>query len=126
VAGVTRPRTAALINFALRTAYGAFMLGDPNRVGQPWLGGVGAAPSTVPLRGIGGREIALHVAGAVAILGGAPTRPWLLASLGGDLTDITATFADRAQLPDGGLRACLLTGGGSALMTAGLIAFADD
>jgi hypothetical protein len=40
----------------------------------------------VPLRGIGGREIALHVVGGVAILGGGPTRPWLLASLAGDLT----------------------------------------
>ena len=120
-------RTAALVNFGLRTAYGAVMIATPGRIGAPWLGRPApTAASDVPLRGIGGRELALHLAGAAAILTGAPTRPWLAASLGGDLTDIASTFRSRRDLPTGGLRACVLTGGGSALMTIALIALAED
>ena len=79
----------------------------------------------MPLRGVGGREVALHLAGASAVLNGAPTRPWLLASVGGDLTDIASSVLQRRQLPAGGLRACVLTGGGSVLMTLVLIAVSE-
>ena len=120
---MTRSRIAVLANFGLRAAYGGAMLAAPGRIGKPWLGRPApTAPSDVPLRGVGGREVALHLAGAGAILRGAALRPWLLASLGGDLTDIASTIAQRRQLPPGGLRACLLAGGGSALTTLGLIA----
>lgn len=99
------------------------MLAVPGRIGTPWLGRPSpSAPSDVPLRGVGGREVAVHLAGGAAILRGAPLRPWLLASLGGDLTDIASTIAQRRQLPPGGLRACLRAGGGSALLTLGLLA----
>lgn len=119
---MTRSRLAVLANFGLRAAYGAAMLAVPGRIGGPWLGRPApVATSDIPLRGIGGREVALHAAGAAAILTGAPSRPWLLASLGGDLTDIASTVAQRRQLPAGGLRACLLAGGSSALMTLALI-----
>ncbi len=122
-----RARTAALVNFGLRVAYGAVMIATPNRVGAPWIGeATPAAAGEVPLRGVGGREVALHVAGALAILSGARTRPWLYASIGGDLTDIASTFAARRGLPPGGLRACVLTGGCSVLMTLALIAAAED
>jgi hypothetical protein len=120
-------RTATLINFGLRTAYGAFMVATPSRVGRPWLGETAqTVGGTVPLRGVGGREITLHAAGMAAIAAGAPSRPWLLASIGGDLTDIASTFVDRRRLPTGGLRACVLTGGASVLMTLALIVTADD
>ncbi len=123
---MTRSSIAVLANFGLRAAYGAAMLAVPGRIGGPWLGRPApAAPSDVPLRGVGGREVALHLAGGAAILRGAPARPWLLASLGGDLTDIASTVAQRRQLPPGGLRACVLAGGASALMTLGLLA-ADE
>jgi hypothetical protein len=120
---VTRSRIAVLANFGPRAAYGAAMLAVPGRIGRPWVGRPNpTAPSDIPLRGVGGREIAVHLAGAGAILRGAPPRPWLLASLGGDLTDLASTVAQRRQLPPGGLRACLLAAGASALMTAGLLA----
>jgi hypothetical protein len=120
---VTHSRIAVLVNFGLRALYGAAMLAAPGRIGKPWLGRPSpSAPSDVPLRGVGGREVAVHLAGGAAILRGAPLRPWLLASLGGDLTDIASTIAQRRQLPAGGLRACLLAGGGSALLTLGLLA----
>ena len=119
-------RKMTLLNFGVRVAYGASMLGVPGRVGAKWTG----RPSPpviadVPLRGIGGREVALHAAGAVALAKGAPLRPWLLASLGGDLTDISSSVLQRGQLPDGGLRAVLLTGGGSALWTIALLVAAE-
>lgn len=122
---MTGTRTAVLANFGLRTAYGVFMLATPGRVGRPWLGdGAQAAASEVPLRGIGGRELAVHIAGIASVLRGGNSLPWLGASLGGDLTDIAASLADRTRLPSGGLRATVLTGGGSALMTIALIAAA--
>ena len=120
---MTRSRIALLANFGLRVAYGAAMLAVPGRVGAPWVGRpTPSAPSDVPLRGVGGREIAVHLAGAGAILRGGAARPWLLASLGGDLTDMASTVAQRRQLPPGGLRACLLAAGASSLMTLGLLA----
>ena len=116
-------RTAVLANFGLRAAYGTAMLATPGRIGKPWLGRPApVAASDIPLRGVGGRELALHLAGGAAVVRGAPLRPWLLASLGGDLTDIASTIAQRRQLPPGGLRAFLLAGGGSALLTLGLLA----
>jgi len=120
---MTRSRMAVLANFVLRAAYGGAMLAVPGRIGEPWLGRPApTAASDVPLRGVGGREVAVHLAGTGAILRGGPCRPWLLASLGGDLTDIVSSVVQRRQLPSGGLRACLLAGGGSALMTLGLLA----
>jgi hypothetical protein len=123
---MTNLRTATLVNFGLRAAYGVFMLATPAKVGRPWVGHLaGTTASTVPLRGIGGRELALHAAGAAAVASGAPLRPWLLASLGGDLTDIITAAISRDDLPDGGFRAVLLTGGGSAVMTAALLAASE-
>jgi hypothetical protein len=124
---MTAARTAVLAAYGVRLAYGSAMLAAPGRVGTKWLGRPSpTAASDVPLRGIGGREIALHAAGLLAIGRGAPTRPWLLASLGGDVTDIVASVVQRDQLPEGGLRAVLLTGGGSALLTAALLAASGD
>jgi len=123
---VTLARGAVLANFGLRGAYGVAMLAAPGRIGRPWLGRPDpAAPSDVPLRGVGGRELALHATGAAAIVRSAPARTWLLASLSGDLTDIASSIVQRRQLPQGGLRACLLTGGGSALTTLVLLAVSD-
>jgi hypothetical protein len=42
-------------------------------------------------------------------------RPWLAASIAGDLTDVIATVAGRRQLPEGAPMATLVVGGGSAL-----------
>lgn len=119
-------RKMVIANFGVRVAYGAAMLAVPGRVGTRWTGRPSPTVSgDVPLRGIGGREVALHAAGTAVLLRGAPLRPWLLASLGGDLTDITSSLIQRKQLPSGGLRAVLLTGGGSALWTIALLVAAE-
>lgn len=119
-------RKMVIANFGVRVAYGAAMLAVTGRIGARWTGRPApTASSDVPLRGIGGREVALHAAGTAALLRGAPLRPWLLASLGGDVIDITSSLIQRKQLPAGGLRAVLLTGGGSALWTIALLTAAE-
>lgn len=53
------------------------------------------------LRGVGGREVAVHGAGLAILLSGGDPRPWLAVSIAGDLADISATAASRDGLPEG-------------------------
>ena len=95
-------RTAALTLLGLRVAYGAALIVAPERLRRRWLGPAAGAPSTqVPLRGLGAREIVVHGAAIAAALRDAPLRPFLAASVAGDLADIAATVAGRGGLPDG-------------------------
>lgn len=94
--------------------------------GNRWLGpGAGAPAARVALRGVGAREVALHGAALAAVLGRAPARPWLLASIAGDLADIGATAISREGLPDGSAAATAAVAGGSALLTAATAALLD-
>ena len=120
-------RNFALAVFGMRIAYGAAMIAAPERVGRPWLGtSADRSPMQVGLRGIGGREIAVHGLAVSAALRGAPLRPWLLGSIAGDLTDLCATFAGRKGLPGGAVRATAAAAGGSALMSAALWVLTDE
>jgi hypothetical protein len=120
------PRIAAIAVLALRIAYGAGLIAAPARLSRSWLGPAGAQPPTqVALRGVGAREIAVHGAGLVAVLTGAPVRPWLAASAAGDLADIAATTAGRRGLPDGAVPKTLAAAGGSALLTVAVAAAVD-
>ena len=56
-------------------------------------------PAKVALRGIGGREIALHGLAIAAAVRGKPLAPWLAVSIAGDLNDIAATFAGAPRHP---------------------------
>ena len=47
------------------------------------------------------REVALHGGAIAAALRDEPLRPWLAASLAGDVTDIVWTYLGRAEVPDG-------------------------
>ena len=89
---MNRLQTAAVAVFGLRVAYGAALVAAPETVTKSWLGPIGD-PSKVALRGLGGREIALHGFAIAAAVRGEPLAPWLVASMAGDLTDIAATFA---------------------------------
>ena len=73
----------------------------------------------MPLRGLGAREIVIHGAAIAAALRGAPLRPYLAASVAGDVADIVATVAGRDGLPDGAAPATVAVAGGSALLTRG-------
>jgi hypothetical protein len=116
---MTRARKAAIVVLALRIAYGAGLIAAPSRLGRRWLGpAANAAPTQVPLRALGAREIIIHLGAILAAVRGAPLRPWLAGSIVGDLSDLAATVAGRDQLPKGAATATLVVGGSSALLSA--------
>jgi hypothetical protein len=121
-----RNRTAVLAVLGGHIAFGVGVILAPRRLGSRWLGPAAAtAPSQVPLRALGAREIILHTAAIIAVLNGQPARPWLAGSAGGDVADIAATFAGRRQLPDGSLAFTAVVGGASALASAAVAAAID-
>jgi hypothetical protein len=116
-----RGLTSALLG--LRVAYGAALILAPAQLTRRWLGDVAQRPGgAVSLRALGAREVALHTAALWAAWTRAPLRPWLAASIAGDLTDVIATTAARRGLPEGSAPATLAVGAGSALLTALLAA----
>jgi hypothetical protein len=121
-----RNATAAIL--ALRVGYGLALLAAPAKVaGNRWLGPEARqAAAQVPLRGLGGREVAVHGLALVALFAGADVRPWLAASIAGDLSDIGVTVLAREGLPDGSAAATAAVAGGSALLSAAAAALADD
>jgi hypothetical protein len=116
-------RSAAVTILGLRIAYGAGLIAAPARLARRWLGPSSATgPTQVPLRALGAREIVLHAGALGSLLSGGTVRPWLIASIAGDVSDIAATAVARDGLPDGAAPATLIVGGGSALVTAALAA----
>jgi hypothetical protein len=112
------PATASAV-LLLRVSYGLALVAAPRRLALRWLGeDADGAPVQVALRGLGAREAVLHGGAALALRRGAPLRPWLAASIAGDLTDVIATAAGRRRLPAGSPLATLAVGGGSALISA--------
>ena len=123
---MTASRTIAAGVLALRVGYGAALMAVPERLTMRWLGpAVEHAPTQVPLRGLGAREVLLHAGGLAAALGGAPVRPWLAASVAGDVTDIVATVAGRRALPGGAAPATAAVAGASALLSVAVAAAVD-
>ena len=111
-----------------RIAYGLALLVAPGKVaGNRWLGpGARQPAATVALRGLGAREVAVHGIALVALARGGEVRPWLAASVAGDLADIGAAFASRNGLPAGSPAATAAVAGGSAALTAAVAAALDD
>jgi hypothetical protein len=121
-----RRATATLLGF--RIAYGVALLVVPGKVaGNRWLGSGAHQPAaTVALRGLGAREVAVHAIALARLARGEAIRPWLAASIAGDLADIGAAFASSNGLPSGSLAATAAVAGTSAAMTAALAAALDD
>jgi hypothetical protein len=120
-------RKAAAGVALLRIAYGAALLAAPGRVTRNWLGrDRSRAATTVALRGLGAREVALHAGALLAALRGGGVRPWLAASIGGDCSDVVATFAARDGLPGGAAPKTLAVAGGSAALSAAVVAALDS
>ena len=114
---------AVAATLGARIAYGAVMVIAPQKIGRKWLGSPADEPGgRVALRGVGGREVAVHGVALFTLLRGGPVWPSLVASIGGDLTDVTSTVAVGDGLPDGSVRATIATGGGSALLTVAMLA----
>jgi hypothetical protein len=119
-------RTIAAGVLGLRVAYGAALIAVPERLTLRWLGpSAGSPPTQIPLRALGAREMLLHAGGLAAALRGGAVRPWLAASVAGDVTDIGATIAGRRGLPAGAAPATLVVAGASALLSAGVAAALD-
>jgi hypothetical protein len=116
---------AAVLGF--RVAYGVALLVAPGKVaGGRWLGpGARGPAATVALRGLGAREVAVHGIALAALARGAAVRPWLAASIAGDLADIGAAFASRDGLPDGSAAATAVVAGASGALTAAVAATLD-
>ena len=120
-------RILAVSVLGLRVAYGVALIAAPARLTRRWLGPSGGTdPTKVALRGLGAREILLHTGGLVATVRGDAVRPWLAASVAGDVSDIVATAAARRGLPDGAAPATLVVAGASALLSGVVAAVLDD
>jgi hypothetical protein len=116
----------AIAVLSARLAYGVGLMAAPERITGAWLGpAASTGPVQVPVRGLGAREAILHAAALAAALAERPLRPWLAASIAGDLTDIAATAIARSQLPPGVVGKTLAVAGGSALASAALAAALD-
>src|SRR6476659_9126453 len=112
-------RTAVLAVLGLRIAYGAGLVAAPGRLVERWLGPP-SDPAVVALRGLGAREVLVHGLALAGVLRDVPVRPFLAASIAGDLTDIAATTAARRGLPDRAALATLAVAGASAAISAGV------
>jgi hypothetical protein len=123
---MSRARTAAVVVLGLRVAYGLALVAAPERLARRWLGPAAATPpAQVPLRALGVREALLHGGAIAAALGGRPVRPWLAASIAGDVSDIAATAAGRAGLPGEAPVATAVVAGASAALSAAVAAAVD-
>jgi hypothetical protein len=117
---------AAVLTF--RVAYGAALLIAPGKVaGNRWLGpGAYQPAATVALRGLGAREVAVHGIALALLARDAPVRPWLAASIAGDLADVAAAFISHDGLPENSPAATAAVAGGSAALTAAVAASLDN
>jgi hypothetical protein len=119
-------RILAASVLGLRIAYGVALVAAPERLTRRWLGpAVAHDPAQVALRGLGAREVLLHAGGLAATLRGGAVRPWLAASVAGDLSDIAATAAGRRGLPAGAAPATLAVAGASAAISVAVGALLD-
>ena len=124
--GMPASRILAVSVLGLRVAYGAALVAAPERLTRRWLGPATACdPAQVALRGLGAREVLLHAGGLAATLRGGAVRPWLAASVAGDLSDIAATAAGRRGLPAGAAPATLAVAGASAAISVAVGALLD-
>ena len=123
---MSRGRAAAVAVAGFRMAYGFALALAPASTGSKWLGGDGERPATgVALRALGAREIALHAGAAAAAMRDEPVRPWFIASIGGDCTDMVATLGARRHVPEGVPLKTLAVAGGSAVISAAVLAAVD-
>jgi hypothetical protein len=123
---MSRGRAVAAAVAGLRMAYGVALAVAPGAVGSKWIGRDARRRTTgVALRALGTRDAALQAGTLAAALRGEPVRPWLLAAIAGDVTDMVATAGASGDVPDDAPRKTLAVAGGSAAVS-GLLAAALD
>ena len=114
-------KRAALGILGFRVLYGAGLLLAPDKITKSWLGPLDDA-SRVALRALGTREIGLHALAIAAVLNDAPVKPLLAASIAGDVSDVVSTAIGRGGLPGGAAPKTAAVAGGSAVLTALILA----
>src|SRR3954454_17718507 len=123
---MSRGRAAAVAVAGLRIAYGVALALAPGGTGSKWIGGDARRPATgVALRSLGAREIALHAGAAAAAVRGDAVRPWFLASMLGDFTDMVATAGASGHVPDDAPAKTFVVAGGSAFLSGAVVAALD-
>ena len=92
-------RTIARVLALGRVAVGAALVAVPGRAAAGWVGDDSRRPGAqVALVAVGARDIVLGLGTAWAVGGKDGSKPWLLASAGGDLADLLATLHHRDAL----------------------------
>lgn len=97
---MTRTRQLTLAFAAGRSAFGLALLGPPSWAAERWIGpDAKRRPVGVAMRGLAARDLLLALGTADAVRRGGMVRPWLAATVAGDLADIAASLAARDSLP---------------------------
>jgi hypothetical protein len=110
-----------------RIAIGLSLVAAPQIVGGMWIGNDGrrAAVSVIG-RAVGARDTVLGAGTLNAIRSNQPVRPWVLAGLVADATDLLATYAARHHLPKASAPMIYALAGGALVAGAANLASGDD
>ena len=120
---MSRGRAGVAAVAGLRMAYGVALAIAPGAVGSKWIGRDARRRSAgVALRALGVRDAVLQAGTLAAALRGEPVRPWLLASIAGDVTDVVATAGASGAVPDDAPMKTLAVAGASAAVSGVLVA----
>jgi hypothetical protein len=110
-----------------RIVLGSGLVLSPRRWAGGWIGGDARHPGTgVLARAVGARDVGLGVGTFVAMCNGDPVRPWVLASMAADGTDLVATAVAREHLPKLGRTLIYAMAGGAYLVGAAVSGSVDD
>jgi hypothetical protein len=106
-----------------RILFGVAALAVPATAGRVLAGDGGAAPDAQAfLRGMGGREIGLGLGLLAMIRANGPVRPWLIAALIADSSDIAGIAGAWQHMAPSKRLLGLATAGGAALIGAAVLA----
>jgi hypothetical protein len=115
-----RPSALAAGLGAGRALFGVALLAMPARFTRVWVG-ADDAPTTVLMRCVAGRDIALGLGQAVAAVRGNDTARWVAAGILADATDAAVTVAAGDRIPRNGRLATAAIGGGAAFFGVCLV-----
>ena len=107
-----------------RILVGLTLLARPELGTNAWIGrrNAGKPAAKVLSRALGVRDLAIGAGALRALSGGGNPRPWLVAGLLADATDVVATYAARGDLPATAVPVVAAAGGtGAAIGAYGLL-----
>jgi hypothetical protein len=117
------PRAAARFIGIARVAIGAGLLVAPRAFTPIWVGRRGFSPAAkLFTRALGARDAAIG-AGSLAAT---ELRPWLLAGIAADATDLVATVIQRDDLPSTAVPLVIATAGAGVALGAYALSGVDS